>query len=149
MEEAMKLSSFILGSIFAVAVIAVVLLVFGVVSFQQPLSTQGAALYNPANEIVVKGTVSGAEDFTCPIAEHEVGSHLILDTVTGPVVIHLAPARVMRSQQLAFTAGDKLDIVGSKFRFGGRDGIIAKEITRGSETYVLRDPEGKLLLVQQ
>jgi hypothetical protein len=91
----------------------------------------------------------GTEDFTCPIAEHEVGSHLILDTAKGSVVIHLAPARVMRSQQLTFTTGDKLEIVGAKFRFGGRDGLIAREITRGSETYVLRDPEGKLLLVQQ
>lgn len=145
----MKLSSFIMGSIFAVAVIAVVLLVFGVVSFQRPLSTQGAALYNPANETAIKGTVTGAEDFTCPVAEHEIGSHLLLDTAQGSVVVHLAPARIMRSQQLTFTTGDKLEIVGAKFRFGGRDGVIAREITRGSETYVLRDPSGKLLLEQQ
>jgi hypothetical protein len=145
----MKLSSFILGTISAVAVIAVVLLVFDVVSFQRPLGTQGAALYNPADETVVKGTVTGTEDFTCPVGEREVGSHLILDTAKGPVVIHLAPARIMRSQSLTFTTGDKVDIVGAKFRFGGRDGLIAREITRGSETYVLRDPQGKLLLVQQ
>ncbi len=145
----MKLSSFIVGTVFAIAVIAVILLVFGVVSFQRPLTTQGASLYNPANEVVVKGTVDGMEDFTCPVGEHEIGSHLLLNTGEGIVVVHLAPARVMRSQAFAFATGDRLEVVGAKFRFRGQNGVIAREITRGGETFMLRDHDGKLLLVQQ
>ncbi len=145
----MKLSSFILGTIFAVAVIAVVLLVFGVVSFQRPLSTQGAALYTPANEIVVKGTVGGLEDFTCPVGEHEIGSHLLVNTADGVVLVHLAAARIMRSQPFTFAIGDRIEIVGAKFRFLGQNGVIAREITRGNETFVLRDHDGKLLLIQR
>lgn len=144
----MKLSSFIVGTIFAIAVIAVVLLVFGVVSFQRPLATQGAALYNPANEMVVKGTVGGFENFTCPVGDHEVGSHIALNTADGVLIIHLAPARVMRSQPFSFAVGDQLQVVGAKFRFRGQNGIIAREITRGNEMMVLRDHDGKLLVQQ-
>jgi len=43
----MKLSSLFLATIFAVAVIAVLLMVLGV-NFRPPLPAQGAALYNPA-----------------------------------------------------------------------------------------------------
>src|SRR5438445_11920729 len=43
----MKLSSLFLAPIFAVAVIAVLLMVLGV-NFRPPLPAQGAALYNPA-----------------------------------------------------------------------------------------------------
>jgi len=145
----MKLSSFIMGTIFGLAVIAVVLLVFGVVSFQRPLNVQGAALYNPANEVVVSGTVASLEDFTCPVGEHEVGSHLMLTTSDGVMVVHLAAARVMRSQSFSFAPGDRLQVVGAKFRFRGENGVIAREITRSNETFVIRDHDGKLLLVQQ
>lgn len=144
----MKLSSFILGTVSGLVVIAVVLLVFGVVSFQRPLDVQGAALYNSSEEISANGTVSGLEDFTCPVGEHEVGSHLMLTTSGGVLLVHLAPSRIMRSQSFTFQTGDKLEVVGAKFRFHGEDGLIAREITRGNETYVIRGRDGKLLLVQ-
>jgi hypothetical protein len=145
----MKLSRLILGAIFGIAVIAVVLMISGVVSVHRPLTAQGDALYSPANETTVKGRVSGAQDFTCAVAGHEMGSHLTLDTPQGPILIHLAPARVMRSQQFSFATGDQIEIVGAKFSFHGQDGVIAREVTRGNETFVIRDPGGKLLLEQQ
>ena len=145
----MKLSRLILGAIFGIAVIAVVLMISGVVSVHRPLTAQGDALYNAANETTVKGRVTEAQDFTCPVAEHEMGSHLMLDTAQGPIMIHLAPARVIRSQHFSFATGDQVEIVGAKFSFHGQDGVIAREITRGNETLVIRDPGGKLLLEQQ
>lgn len=145
----MKLSILILGAIFGIAVIAVVLMISGVVSVHRPLTAQGDALYNPANETTIKGRVTEAQDFACPVSEHEMGSHLMLDTSQGAILIHLAPARVMRSQQFRFATGDRIEIVGAKVNFHGQDGVIAREITRENETLVIRDPGGKLLLEQQ
>jgi DNA/RNA endonuclease YhcR with UshA esterase domain len=145
----MKLSSFILGTISAIAVIAVVLLIFGVVNFPQPTSLQGNAAYNPANEVVIEGTVGSLEDFTCPIGGNEIGSHLRLKTSDGVVMVHLAAARVMRSQPFTFAVGDRLQVVGAKVRLRGDSNVIAREITRGNETFVLREHDGKSLLVQR
>lgn len=143
----MKLSSLIVGTIFAVAVIAAVLWVLGV-SFHPPISAQGAALYNPANEITVNGVVQEVREFDCPVSEGELGSHLMLKTSDGVIQVHLAPTRIIRGQNLTFSPGDQLQVVGAKFRFEGQKGVIAREITRGKESIIFRDPDGKLLLTQ-
>ncbi|PYX84376.1 MAG: hypothetical protein DMG68_20975 [Acidobacteria bacterium] len=144
----MKLSSFFLGTVFAIAVIAGLLLIVGV-KFQTPPPGEGAALYNASSEAVLKGVVRETRDFKCPVSEHEIGSHLMLETADGIVLVHLAPGRVMRSQQLVFAPGDQLQVLGSRVRVAGNQGLIAREITKGNEVYVFRDPEGKLLLVQR
>ena len=103
----MKLSSLVVGAISAIAVIAVVLLIAGV-HFERPVALQGAALYNPADEIVVQGVVREIKEFTCPVSEGEMGEHLVLKTDYGITAVHLAPGRVLRSQRISFAAGDQL-----------------------------------------
>jgi hypothetical protein len=144
----MRLSSLILGTIVAVAVIGVLLWFSGVIKFERPVTTQGAALYNRATETTVKGVVQGLSEFDCPVSEGEISSHLTLMTADGALQIHLAPARIMRSHQMRFAPGDQLEVVGSAVRIGGKEGVIAREVTRGNESFVLRDPDGRLMLLQ-
>ncbi|HLK34867.1 MAG TPA: hypothetical protein VKT29_17350 [Terriglobales bacterium] len=143
----MKPFSLLLGTILSVAVIAVLLLTFGVKP--RGPTEQGAALYNIATETTLQGEVRAVEDFTCPVSESEIGRHLRLQTSSGLVQVHLAPARVMRSQKFSFAPGDKIEVLGSKIRLQGQDSLIAREITRGNESFFIRDREGKLLLIQQ
>jgi hypothetical protein len=60
----------------------------------------------------------------------------------------MAPSRILRGQNIKFAVGDKLTVVGAKFRLEGKNGIIAREITHGDETIIFRNNQGKLLLVQ-
>ncbi len=143
----MKILSLLYGMVFAVVVIAVLLLVLGV-GFHRPVTAQGAALYNPATEVVVKGIVQEEQDFDCPVSEGEVGSHLMLKTSEGVLQVHLAPVRIMSSQNLSFARGDQIEVRGSWIQLAGKNGVIAREITRGNETIIFRDDKGKLLLVQ-
>lgn len=143
----MKPFSLLLGSILSVAVIATLLLTFGVKP--RGPTEQGAALYNAASETTVKGVVRTVEDFACPVSESEIGRHLRVQTPKGMVQVHLAPSRVMRSQQFSFAPGDQIEVLGSKVSLLGDEAIIAREITRGNESFFLRDREGKLLLIQQ
>ena len=143
----MKPFSLLLGSILSVAVIATLLLTFGVKP--RGPTEQGAALYNIASESTLKGVVRAVEDFSCPVSESEMGRHLQLQTDKGMVQVHLAPARVMRSQKFTFAPGDQIEVLGSKRSLQGQDSIIAREITRGNESFFIRDRDGKLLLVQQ
>jgi hypothetical protein len=143
----MKLSSLFLAGLCTVGVLAVLLLVLGV-NFQRPIPMQGAGLYNPANELVVKGVVAEVRDFACPVGEGEVGTHLMLKTADRVVQVHLAPGRIMRSQKIKYSPGDQIDVLGAKMRFRESTDLIAREITRGNETIVFRDSVGKLMLVQ-
>ena len=143
----MKPFSLLLGSILSVAVIAVLLLTFGVKP--RGPTEQGTALYNVATETTVKGVVRAVEDFTCPVSEAEIGRHLLLQTASGRFQIHLAPARVMRSQKFSFSPDDQIEVVGSKLSLQGQDSIIARDITRGNESFFICDRAGKLLLIQQ
>jgi hypothetical protein len=145
-ETAVKLSCLLLGSLAAIAVIAVLLLIVGV-SFHHP-SASGSALYNPANEVMVTGTVVETREFACPVNDGEMGSHVMLQTGSGLVTVHLAPGRIIRSQKISFRPGDTLSVLGSKSRVTGNNDLIAREIMRGNETYILRNREGKLLLTQ-
>lgn len=144
----MRLSSLILGAIAAVAVIGGLLWVTGTMKFERPVTAQGAALYNRATETTVKGVVRELRDFDCPVSEGEIGSHLMLMTANGALQIHLAPARILRSHQMRFAPGDQLEVVGSALRIGGKEGMIAREVNRGNESFALRDPDGRLMLVQ-
>ncbi len=56
--------------------------------------------------------------------------------------------RIMAGQKLSFAPGDQIEVVGSKIRVNGKNGVIAREISRGIETFISRDREGSLLLVQ-
>ena len=143
----MKMSSLLYGMVFAVAVILVLLLILGV-SFHRPVSAQGAALYNAADEVTVAGRVQEVHEFDCPVSEGELTTHLMLKTANGIVQVHLAPARIMAGQKLSFPPGDQIEVVGAKIQLNGTNGVIAREITRGNESFIFRDREGKLLLVQ-
>ena len=143
----MKLSILLYGMIVAVLVIGVLLLVLGV-SFHRPATAQGAALYNPADEVVARGVVREVQEFDCPVSEGELASHLMVTTADGVLQVHLAPVRIMAGQKLSFFLGDQIEVVGSKIRLNGKNGVIAREITRGNESFIFRDHEGKLLLVQ-
>ncbi len=143
----MKISSLLSGMVFAVVVIAVLLLIIGV-GFHRPVSAQGAALYNAADEVVAAGVVQEVQDFDCPVSEGDFASHLMLKTKDGVLQIHLAPVRIMASQKLSFAPGDQIEVVGSKLRLNGQNGVIAREVSRGNESFTFRDRAGKLLLVQ-
>jgi hypothetical protein len=143
----MKISSLLYGMVFAVVVIFILLLILGV-NFHRSVSAQGAALYNAADEVVVRGRVQEVQEFDCPVSEGELASHLMLKTTDGVVQVHLAPVRIMAGQKLSFAPGDQIEVVGSKIRLNGKSGVIAREISRGNETFIFRDREGRLLLVQ-
>lgn len=143
----MKWFSVVFGMVLAVAVIAVLLLIFGV-KFQNPSSVQGAALYDPNTEITITGTVDQVSEFACPVSEGEIGSHLVVKTADRTYVVHLLPSRIMRSQKLVFKPGEKVQVVGSQPPHLERDAIIAREIVRGDETLVFRDHQGNPMMKQ-
>jgi hypothetical protein len=139
----MKPKCFLLGMLGGVAVIALLLLVFGV------RFTSDVMAYDASKEIDAKGTVIASEDFACPASQGELGGHFVLKTADGEYEVHLAPARVLRSLHWKFAPGEQIEVRGAKVRFRGKPGLLARQITAGNEIYTLRDPNGVLVVRQQ
>ena len=121
----------------AVAVVLIVLLT-AVTSWKEPDSLR----YSASNEITATGTVQEVQEFYCPVTEDR-GTHLVLKTDRGTMLVHVALSRFLREQNFAIRTGERLQVTGAKIRYQGREGMIAREIVRRDEVLTLRDTSGK------
>lgn len=102
---------------------------------------RGGGNYNPDTETTLTGTVDSVNNLPSP-ARGGGGLHLILATPTGAIEVHVGPASFVSSNNVTFTKGDALTVVGSKVTMAGREVVIAREITRGDRVLTLRDTKG-------
>ena len=99
--------------------------------------------YDLAQEVTVKGVVDEVVDRNCPVSG-TLGSHLILKMANGDSIeVHLAHTKFVKNYELVFSKGDQVEVLGSKVNFEGKDTIFARQITRGTDSFVFRDDKGK------
>ena len=99
--------------------------------------------YNPSIEAVFKGIVVDVVDRQCPVSGG-MGSHVVLKLEDGSTIeVHLASTKFVKSYDLVFSKGDKIEVTGSKVKFEGVDTIFAREVKRGEDTFVFREKDGK------
>lgn len=102
-----------------------------------------APKYDVTKEVTVKGAVEEVVDHNCPVSGG-MGAHFMLKMADGSIIeVHLAPTKFVKSYELVFAKGDQVEVVGSKVNFEGKDTILAKQITRGQDSFVFRDDKGK------
>lgn len=98
--------------------------------------------YDRAAEATFKGTVEEVRDRQCPVSGG-MGSHLILRLSPSKTIeVHLASTKFVKTYDLVFSKGDVVTVVGTMVQFEGVETIFAREVTRGSETFVFRDKDG-------
>jgi len=124
-----------------VAVVLVVILLFHNGAIQR------APKYNATTEVKVEGVVQEVQQFWCPINTDE-GTHLVLKTDTGILVVHVAPRRFLEGNGVSFNKGDQIAVVGSPVTYQSHDAMIARKITRGDQTFAFRQPDGRPLWVE-
>ncbi len=93
--------------------------------------------YDPANEVKVIGTVTEIREVP---GEWE-GVHLLVKSGEQTVIVHLAPAKFLKELDCSIKAGEQVE-VGSKAPDTNQEEILAREVTFGNNTMVLRDPKG-------
>lgn len=109
---------------------------------QKADSTVTVPKYDPAAEKTFKGTVVDVVDRVCPMSGG-LGSHLMLKLDDGSAIeVHLATTKFVKSFDLVFNKGDKIEVVGVKVQFEGKETIFAREVARGSDTFTFRDKDG-------
>jgi hypothetical protein len=132
----MKKVNYIVGA-------AAVLLIVFLTAVRTP-QKQAPPAYNAASEISISGTVDESREFFCPVSD-EQGMHLVLRTNQGKLLVHVGPARFLRSQQFNIKPDDEITVVGTRVNYEGQDALLAREITHGNEVIILRDHQGRPL----
>jgi parvulin-like peptidyl-prolyl isomerase len=99
--------------------------------------------YDVATEVTLKGTVVEVSDRDCPVSGG-MGFHLKLKQLDGQIIeIHVASSKYIKDNDLALNKDDQVEVTGSKVKFEGVDTVFAREIVRGTDTFVFRDKSGK------
>jgi DNA/RNA endonuclease YhcR with UshA esterase domain len=94
--------------------------------------------YDVNAEVTVRGEV--AEIHESKVATDHPGLHLVLRNEEGTVEVHACPVRFLSELEFTVAVGDKLAVTGSRPK--GAAVIVAREITRGQLSLVLRDKKG-------
>ncbi|HTS29585.1 MAG TPA: hypothetical protein VMH81_27130 [Bryobacteraceae bacterium] len=72
------------------------------------------------------------------------GLHLVVNTEKDEAVeVYVAPIQYLRDLGVSYVRGDRLDICGSKVKFGTASIVLAREIRRDVDTAYFRDARGK------
>ncbi len=98
-----------------------------------------ALKYDLKAEKKIKGTV---QEMKLEGQGRSALMHLVLKSGTDTVNVYLCPERFIKDMGIELKAGDEVEIIGSPVMDNGVSVILAREIDKGSDAYVLRDDKG-------
>ena len=95
--------------------------------------------YDATQETVMEGTVLSysAEATTPPI-----GAHLLLQTASGPVDLHLGGASYLQANHFSLAKGDAVRVVGVNSATRQGSVFLVRVIQKGGQSLILRTAEG-------
>lgn len=119
-----------------------VVLMFSVTAIAQQKAQSAAQqmrAYDVSRELSLQGTVvSFAENSSVP----PLGPHVVVQTASGQVDVHLGDARLMKANHLTLAAGDRIRIVGENVTHDTGTQFFARILQKGSQTLTLRSTRG-------
>lgn len=96
-------------------------------------------LYDPNTETTVKGTVAKVTEIG---DQSWTGTHLTLRTNEQTYDVHVGPSAYVAKSGFTFSAGNQIEVTGSKVKIDGADAIVAREIKKDGKVMTLRDRQG-------
>ena len=125
-----------------IAPLGVFLAVFLVVSVHaQKAAKPTPPKYDLQTETKIKGTI---EEVKLPPkgSEKEI-AHLMVKSGADTLDVYLCPKSFMDDMGMDFGKGDEISLTGSKVKDGDADLILAREVVKGNNSFVLRDGKGE------
>jgi hypothetical protein len=100
--------------------------------------TAKAPEYDPKAEVTIKGVVEEIHESKTR-GDHP-GLHFVLALETEKVEVHACPVRFLSELEFTVEKGDSLTVLGSRPEAGGI--VVAREITKGQTSLILREKTG-------
>jgi len=101
-----------------------------------------AAAYDATREVVVQGTVLNYSENS---ASRPNGAHVMVQTPTRPVDVHLGPSSYLRANHFSLAAGDSVRFVGALSTTDTGSVLLARIAQKGSQAIAIRSTRGFLL----
>jgi len=96
--------------------------------------------YDLATETKMKGTI---QELKLPEKGAKEAAHLTLKSGDATIDVYLCPKSYLDDMGSSLAKGDEVSLTGSKVKQGAIDLVLAREVSKGSDTLVLRDDKGK------
>ena len=127
-------------NIFLAWLVAVLLFSVSAAAQQKAQSTaEQRRSYDPSREVSLQGTVvSFAENSSAA----PLGAHVVIQTATGQVDVHLGDARLLQTNGFTLAAGDSIRVIGEDVPYGEGSQFFARILQKGSQTLALRSTRG-------
>jgi hypothetical protein len=124
-----------------------ILALLGTLSFCLPVGAQQASQsnthlhqsYDPGREVTLLGTVV---KFETASSLPPIGAHLLLQTTSGQVDIHLGNARLLEANHFELHAGDNVRIIGEELAYGDGSIFAARIVQKGVQAVAVRNTHG-------
>lgn len=97
--------------------------------------------YDAKTEETLKGTV---DDVRVNGTDQKTKTAtLVLKHGSQSVDVFLGPTSFLDAMEISFSKGDELQVVGSRVKDGDAEEVLAREVTKGNDTLILREKGGK------
>jgi hypothetical protein len=106
-------------------------------------AADNAPRYSAATVIDLKVTVTDVREV--PQDKALNGLHLTAQSGADVFDIYIGPSEFVKVFDIAFVKGDKIHVIGSRVIFEGSTVVLAREVTLGKVTFLLRDKQGEPL----
>ena len=101
---------------------------------------QAGPKYDTSTEAKFKGTIEELK--VPPKGKDKEIEYLTIKSGTDTFDIYLCPKSFIDDMGVIFAKGDEIAFTGSKVKQGDSDMILTRELVKGTDTLVLRDPKG-------
>jgi hypothetical protein len=109
---------------------------------QQTSVAPANSFYDLSRETVLQGKVLS---YTAESAVPPLGAHASVQTVYGPIDVHIGSAKLLEQKGFTLAAGDSVRITGEVMAFGQGNIFAARIIENGSQSVTVRNTKGQLL----
>jgi hypothetical protein len=108
---------------------------------EQAIVNSNAALnsYDVKREVTLTGTVQA---FTPAAQTAPLGAHVMLQTNSGVVDVHVGDARLLAANHFTIQNGDSLRIIGETVAFGKGTQFVARVVQKGTQVLAVRSVSG-------
>jgi hypothetical protein len=97
--------------------------------------------YGMSREVFLLGTVVKFESASNTLP---MGAHVLLQTSSGQVDVHLGNAKVLQAGHLELNPGDSVRIVGEPLALGDSTYFAARIVQKGAQAVAVRNARGHL-----
>lgn len=96
--------------------------------------------YDRSTQTNIQGTIKSIEKVYGN--KSYAGIHLVIQTTSGEIPVHLGPQWYIEKQSISFNVGDKIEVEGSRVTINNKPALIARKVKKGKEILELRNQDG-------